>query len=82
MCDIVVLRNLVRATSVRDQSVDFDNAFRKVAFGSRLSFLTRWLATALVRMYSLEGCQRLSSQRNSHNARLHPNSPGECLREY
>ena len=35
MDDLVVLRNLIRSTSVRDQSPNSDDIFRRVAFESR-----------------------------------------------
>ena len=35
MDDLVVLRNLIRSTAVRDQSVDTDALFRKVRFDSQ-----------------------------------------------
>ena len=55
MDDLVVLRNLMRPTPVRGQSVDSDSFPRQVAFGSRPSLITRRLSTILIRVYNHDG---------------------------
>ena len=44
MDDLVVLRNLIRAVSVRDPSVEADAIFRKVAFEIRPILTPRWVS--------------------------------------
>ena len=45
MDDLVVLRNLIRAVSVRDQSVEADAIFRRVAFESQPTLTPRRVST-------------------------------------
>ena len=52
MGDIVVLRNLIRSASIRDQSFDADVLFRKVHFDSRPSWYPVGYQRNVTRMYN------------------------------